>query len=127
MSEKHFWENSNSISDSDLIVDSPQAYTNHYNWANKGSHPLKRRKRYTLKGDSEKSFQPQSAINSLIDILPFLNKNGLEPEELINSITSKRGSRPFKLSSDLGNQLYDFLYSESGHRVKGSELKNLHP
>lgn len=127
IAEKHFWATSYYIDRSDPIVDNDQTFEHHYKWANDGHHPLKRRKRYTLKANSQKSFQPQDNNGNLIDILPFLNQNGLSTNKLISSITSKRGSRPFQLDSLLGQKLYKYLLATATTKLFGRQLKNKHP
>ena len=126
---KHFWTDRNYIGRSDPIVDNDQTFEHHYQWANPphNHHHYKKRRRYTLKGDSEKSFQPQDSRKNLIDILPFLNRNGISTDKLINSITSKKGSRPFKLDNALGQKLYDYLFSKASIKLLGRQLKNKHP
>jgi hypothetical protein len=55
VAEKVSWENANTIDRNDVIVDTDEAYNDHYRWA-MHQHYLKRRRRYTLKTDSERSF-----------------------------------------------------------------------
>ena len=124
---KHFWTERNYISQHDPIVDNAQTYEHHYKWANYGQHPFTKRRRYTLKANAELSFQPQDNNASLIDILPFLNKNGITKEYLLKSMTSKKGSRPLKLSDDLGNKLYQFLLSNAPIKIYGKDLIGKHP
>lgn len=127
VSDKLFWENNNYINSYDRIVDNNQTFEHHYKWVNHKHHYYKKRNRYTLKADSKMSFQPQDSNRNLIDILPFLNQNNLTTEILINSMTSRRGSRPFRLDSNLGRMLYDFLFSTSAIKLFGEQLKNIHP
>ena len=127
ISEKHFWTHSNSIERSDPIVDNDQTFEHHYKWANKGHHPFKKRRRYTLKADSKKSFQPQDSNGNLIDILPFLNHNGVTTDKLISSMASRRGSRPMQLDSHLGQKLYDYLFSTATEKIFGNQLRSKHP
>ena len=126
ISEKLFWKENQELDITDSIVDNEMAYEHHYKWA-KWQHELKRRRRYTLKADSEKSFQPQDLSQNLIDVLPFLNSNGIQTDQLIKSMTSVKGSRPFKLPNGLGQKLYDYLYQQASIKLKGSMLKNIHP
>jgi len=87
--EKLYWKEAKKIELSDSIVNNNiQTFEHHYKWANEGNHHFNRRKRYTLKADSEKSFQPQDCNKNLIDILPFLNENGISTRYLIDSITT---------------------------------------
>jgi len=125
--EKHFWKEKNNISIDDKIIDSRQAFEHHYKWANLGQHKFEKRRRYTLKADEIKSFQPQTKDRKLIDILPFLNDNGISTVELINSMTTKKGSRPFKFSKEIGERLYDYLLIKSENKVFGKDIMNMHP
>lgn len=124
---KHYWTKRNSIDISDPLVDNDQTFEHHYKWVNHGHHYYKKRRRYTLKADREKSFQPQNNRSKLIDILPFLNQNGITTNTLINSMTSKRGSRPFKLENNLGQKLYEYLFTTASIKLFGKNLKNRHP
>lgn len=103
--KKYFWKDANNISINNPIVDNPQTFEHHYKWYDQ--HRLIRKKRYTLKANSEKSFQPQDKNRNLIDIVPFLNSQGITIEILIQSIAitkngkRARGSRPFILEMDI--------------------------
>lgn len=127
IAEKHIWTNRNQIDRSDPIVDNDQTFEHHYKWANLGHHTYKIRSRYTLKANIEKSFQPQDEDRNLIDIMPFLNSNGITANNLISAMTSKRGSRPLQIESELGLKLYDYLFSEAAIKHYGKDLKNWHP
>ena len=128
--KKYFWSDANNISLSDPIVDNKQTFEHHYKWFQQ--HPLKI-KRYTLKADNKKSFQPQDIDKNLIDILPFLNQQGISTDELINGIAMTKngkravGSRPFKLSDDIGQRLYDYLFSTATIKLTGDLLATKHP
>jgi hypothetical protein len=125
--EKIYWNEKNFIKDSDPIVENVQCFEHHYEWANKGHHPLNRRRRYTLKADSEKSFQPQDKSGNLIDILPFLNLNGISTDELIATMTSSKGSRPKSIDTSIGKKLYDYLLKNAAIKIYGYQIKDLHP
>src|SRR4030042_2295763 len=56
--EKKYWTNRNFIAPNDPIVDTAEAYNDHYQWAYQ--HPYKSRRRFTLKADPLLSFQPQT-------------------------------------------------------------------
>ena len=129
IADKYFWTHRNRIDRSDCIVDNDQTFEHHYKWVNPphNHHHFKKRQRYTLKADSKKSFQPQDGNENLIDILPFLNGNGITTNKLISSMTSKRGSRPFQLDSNFGQKLYDYLFSTATIKLFGRQLKNKHP
>ncbi|MEI6822738.1 MAG: hypothetical protein WCL51_12455 [Bacteroidota bacterium] len=128
--KKYFWKNANNIDMNDPIVDNNQTYEHHYKWHLQ--HPMKRR-RYTLKADSEKSFQPQDVNKNLIDIVPFLNQQGITTDKLIQVIAMTKNrkrtisSRPFPLEMDIGLKLYDYLFSISTIKLFGKQLRNKHP
>ena len=132
--EKIYWSEANRISIDDKVVDNEQIFEHHYNWVNPPhyEHQFLKRKRYTLKADSDKSFQPQDKNQALIDIIPFLNGQGITKEHLRNSISrtrdSKRArnSRPFKLPDELAVKLYEFLLLTE-IKIKGQMIENRHP
>ena len=125
--EKLYWSNSNRISKTDSIVDNIRTFDYHYKWVNPpfNAHHFTKRRRYTLKADAIKSFQPQNSRGELIDILPFLNKSGISTDELINTITSKRGSHPTRLENNIGLKLYDFLLQSASIKLYGKQIANL--
>ena len=92
-------------------------------------HLFKRRRRYTLKADSEKSFQPQTESGELIDIIPFFNQQGITTDTLINSMSKNKSgkksmnSRPFKLTTEQSNNLYDYLIGNSTIKIKGKDIR----
>jgi hypothetical protein len=122
--EKIYWHENNAIVINDPIVDNNQTFDHHYRWFHQ--HPLKKRRRYTLKADPDSSFQPQMNGGVLVDILPFLNNNGIATNFLIQNITSQKGSRPFKLIDNIGISLYQHL-SNSPLKIYGRNIQHLHP
>jgi len=129
--EKKHWKNTNSISIDDPIVDNnEQAFNHHYCWYHQ--HPLKKRKRYTLKANKEQSFQPQDKNQNLIDIVPLLTNNGLLIDDLRKAISKTRNgkravnSRTFKLSNELADKLYEYLLS-ADIKIKGEMIMDKHP
>jgi hypothetical protein len=130
--EKRYWTNANSIERSDPIVDSDETFKHHYNWVNQGEHHFNKKKRYTLKANCEKSFQPQDSNRKLIDILPFLNQQGHTTEEIITCFAmTKNGkravnTRPMKISAELSEKLYDYCYS-ANVKLTGKQLAKKHP
>ncbi|MFW6016157.1 MAG: hypothetical protein ACOCRK_06935 [bacterium] len=57
--EKILWKQTNNIDQSDSIIDSREAFFDHYRWWS--DHVYKEsQKRYTFKACPEKSFQPQN-------------------------------------------------------------------
>ena len=126
--KKHYWTNADEIDIQDPIVDNnKQTFEHHFDWANKGSHPLKRKKRYTLIADSQKSFQPQDKEKNLIDILPFLNENGITTAKIIESMTSNYQSKPYRINNLLSQNLYDYLFETASIKIYGYQIENLHP
>lgn len=125
--EKHFWTTTNFIDRNDPIVDNDQTFEHHYKWPNYGHHHFLKKQRYTLKADPRKSFQPQDGNGNLVDVLPFLNKNGLTTKRLIRLITSRRGSRPLRLDDQIGLKLYTYLVATATKKVFGRQIKNKHP
>lgn len=126
---KHFWKDANTMRRKDPLVENDQTYEHHYKWGDEkyGHHQLKRRRRYTLKADERLSFQPQDGSGGLIDILPFLNGQGVSTHKLRNSMNTGRGSRPFEIGETLGQKLYDYLVRESKVKLTGTMLANKHP
>ncbi|MBS4035865.1 MAG: hypothetical protein KGZ85_15480 [Ignavibacterium sp.] len=125
IAEKIFWKDNNKISRNDYIVDNEQTFQHHYKWVH--NHPFKKRKRYTLKAEPDTSFQPQDAKDNLLDILPFLNKNGLQTDFLIKAFKAGVGSKPHKLDENIGKKLYDFLFSCAKVKLYGKDLTKKHP
>jgi hypothetical protein len=119
VTEKIYWGNANVITRDDQIVDSDEAYIDHYSWAYQ--HPFKRRRRFTLKADPERSFQPQTAERKLIDILPFLSKQGLSLEYVRRRLRAGFNSQPLRLE-DLVTQLYGWLDQMTVNKLYGTQL-----
>jgi len=132
---KIYWSNANSIKETDQIVDNKQTFEHHYKWVNPphNQHIFKNRKRYTLKADKDLSFQPQDKDKCLIDIIPFLNNQGISLDNLRNSISkTKNGkqslnSRPFKLTKEITDNLYQYLFENATIKIKGKMIENKHP
>jgi len=126
VSEKHFWTERNNIERNDPIVDSNNAFDHHYNWV-QHQHHFTTKRRYTLKADSDRSFQPQTENRVLFDILPFLNDNGIETNHLMEEMFSSFRSKFYKFDQELGDILYDHIYSESSIKLFGADLQDIHP
>ena len=86
------WTDANDLRRDDPLVDSDEAWTDHYRWY--CQHPLRRRPRYTLKADPGCSFQPQAADRGLIDIVPLLLKQGMSLRDLRAGMHAGTGSQP---------------------------------
>ncbi len=121
--EKKYWTDRNYIDPHEKIVDTPEAYNDHYQWAYQ--HPYKRRRRFTLKADPLLSFQPQTQEGGLLDILPFLLQLGKSLEMLRNGLVANFGSRPTKLEDKVLNQLYVLLQDNSLIKLRGDLLENI--
>jgi hypothetical protein len=120
---KLFWTNSNHISPDDPIVDSPRAYDEHYCWAHQ--HPLRRRRRFTLKADQE-SFQPQNAKGELIDIVPALLRSRLTLDQLRRGLRSGYGSKPMPLGHE-ANAVARWLSERAPVKLRGREIVECRP
>ncbi len=123
--EKIYWNNANSISTSDSIVDNLQSFNHHYKWHS--DHPFKKRRRYTLKAHPEKSFQPQNNDGSLIDIIPYLQHIGIDINQLNKGLTAGFQSKPMKLNTEEASQLYNFIIDKASIKLFGNQIKDLHP
>lgn len=114
------WQNANKISRRDRIVDSKEAWNDHYHWGNlqKGEpHYFKKQKRFTLKADPKRSFQPQHANGELIDIAPFLRKHGFTTKALLN-----KGARPFRINHVV-ESLYNWICQKADTKLTGAKLQ----
>jgi hypothetical protein len=89
------WAHANDLRRDDPLVDSDEAWADHYQWY--GQHPLRRRARYTLKADPGRSFQPQAADGGLIDIVPLLVEQGLTLPDLRIGMRAGTGSQPMTI------------------------------
>jgi hypothetical protein len=119
---KDYWQQANSIDRDDPIVDSEEAYIDHYQWA--FQHHFKSRKRFTLKAHPLHSFQPQNTNGTLIDIVPFLTDIGLSLGELRHGLRAGFNSKPFLLGEHT-SMLYEWLDRNAGIKLIGSELEKI--
>ena len=120
--QKLYWKQPNAIDRDDPIVDSMEAFIDHYQWAC-GEHCFKRRRRFTLKADPDRSFQPQDANGELIDIVPFLVDAGLSLDELNRKSRAGFNSQPFYLDNRVANSLYEWLQQQASIKLTGKVLK----
>jgi len=133
--QKIQWGTPNFIDRKNSMVESDNAFEHHYKWVNKPhcEHIFTKRTRYTLKADKERSFQPQDKNKNLIDILPFLIKQGISIDTLINGIgktvNGKRtiNSKPFKLSNEISKKIYEYLSETSAIKIYGKMIVNKYP
>lgn len=120
---KEYWKNKNSIDFSDEIVDSHEAYTDHYRWVE--DHLYKRRRRYTLKACPELSFQPQNEDGNLINIEPILNKYGYDLHRLREGLVAQIGSKPLKLDDSTVCYLYNEIKLKAYIKLSGEDLQKI--
>ncbi len=118
---KVYWREANAIERQDPMVESDEGFTDHYQWG-KYQHRLKRRKRYTLKADPERSFQPQDENRALIDIIPFLSDAGLLLDTLRRGLRGRFNSKPYRLE-EIAVQLYERLDRTATIKLNGEELQ----
>lgn len=119
---KVYWSDPNNIASDDPLVDSRAAYADHYGWAHQ--HPLRRRRRYTLKADPLGSFQPQDTAGNLLDLVPFLAENGFSVETLRQGLRSGFSSRPFWIGS-LSGDLHTWLAKVASRKLTGTQLQEV--
>jgi hypothetical protein len=120
---KLYWPEPNAIAIDDPMVDTSAAYIDHYRWA-AIEHPLSRRRRYTLKADPSRSFQPQERAGSLIDLVPFLVAHGFSLDTLRQGLRAGFTSRPSELGA-LVADLYTWLVQTAPVKLKGSQLQEI--
>lgn len=119
------WQTANSITATAPIVDSPNAFNDHYRWAGR-QHRFTKRKRFTLKACAKKSFQPQATGGQLIDIVPILGKRGITLAALRAGLRkSLTRSKPMLLNASLAKGLYTDIVGIAGIRLFGSQLQSI--
>lgn len=122
--KKLYWRDKNRMEATDPMVDSERAFEDHYRWAEE-QHRFKRRRRFTLKADPSRSFQPQTSSGTVIDVLPELQALGLRLGELRRRLGSTVGSRPCALTDAQASGLASWLESTADIRLTGAELARL--
>ena len=129
--EKKYWHDRNKLCRNDRIIDSEDAYHDHYIWPTKGQHEFDRRRRYTLKADPDLSFQPQTKTGDLIDIIPIITEF-IPINILREKITRKgkdgktSGSKPVFLSTLSACSIYQYLCDCAEIQLRGRELKAIY-
>jgi hypothetical protein len=118
--KKVLWTETNSIDRDDPIVESAEAYNDHYQWA--CQHHFKRRRRFTLKADPLRSFQPQTEEKKLMDIVPFLTELGIPLKTLRKELRAGYASRPRPLDNHVANALYEHLQQAATTKLRGDIL-----
>ncbi len=120
--EKAYWSNCNEIESNYLLVDSAEAFNDHYRWASV-DHPYKKRtSRFTLKGNAERSFQPQTEEGTLIDVAPLLMSYGLTMEQLRGGMRAGFAGKPMPLASKVLQGVSNTL-EQSAARLHGQQLQ----
>jgi hypothetical protein len=123
VAEKIYWSDPNNIADDDQMVDSLDAYNDHYRRGGL-QHPLKRRRRFTLKADPARSFQPQDANQRLIDIVPYLSKLGVPIDVLRQGLRAGFVAKQFRLTI-YTERLYSWLNQDAAIKLTGEALETI--
>ena len=123
VAQKLHWSQANDIACHDLIVDSPEAFSDHYRWH--AQHPYTRRRRYTLKADPERSFQAQTAGGDLINIVPMLERHGVTLDDLRAGLRAGFASRPMKIPTQTANAVAADLHNQAFHHLTGPILRQI--
>ena len=118
------WQTANSIDRGDAIVDSDEAYIDHYRWAS-WQHCFKTRRRRTLKAHPTLSFQPQQADGRLIDIVPFLANHGVAIEALREGLKKGNRSKPMPIDTDVAEALLADIRSAASILLLGDQLATI--
>ncbi len=124
VAEKLFWKKANHIKRYDPLIESDEAFNDHYQWA-MYQHLFARRRRFTLKARADFSFQPQTSDYQLIDIIPFLMEQGFTLEELHHGMRAGTGSRPFRLEQATAQILYDWINHTAEIKLHGDTLQKI--
>jgi hypothetical protein len=123
------WEHPNRIDAHDPIVDSPEAFTDHYLWGCGYEHVFQKpgKKRFTLKADPSHSFQPQDADGNLLNIVEILASYQYPLTTLHHTVVKTRfppRSRPLCLDSNVTYALYEWL-QHAPIRLTGDTLEQI--
>jgi hypothetical protein len=117
------WVDRNQMDPKDPIVDSPAAYGDHYGWYGEHEHFKKRGKRFTLKANPERSFQPETDDGFPVDVLPLLARHGLKSDALQIRFSAGFGTRPIALDTGLAESLRSGIEGIAPIRLTGAELQ----
>lgn len=120
---KEYWIEANRIDRESPMVDNDTTYNDHYRWA-MCQHPLKRRKRFTLKATAQTSFQPQNNQGQLMNIVPLLNELGLPLEAIQRGLRAGFTSKPMRLGQ-MAQELYIKIRDMADIHLYGSELESI--
>ena len=119
---KSYWADSNHIERKDPLVDSTAAFNDHYGWA-MHQHGFKRRRRFTLKANGERSFQPQTADGGLLDIVSALEDVGISLDVLRTKLRAGFNSRPMRLSDNEVTGLKEWMETNAPRKLVGAYLE----
>jgi hypothetical protein len=122
--EKAYWQHSNSISADDPVIDTPEAFADHYAWMPK-EHPFRLRRRFTLKANPATSFQPQQDDGSLIDLVPLLTEVGVGLDGLRTGLRAGFQSKPLRLPDGTAPVVYQRLREVATVRTAGEQLEEI--
>jgi hypothetical protein len=122
--DKIYWQDSNRIAVGDPVVDSPEAFADHYA-PMPNEHPYRRRRRFTLKADPALSFQPQNDNGSLIDLVPLFADIGLGLDWLRIGLRAGWQSRPLRLPDGVASVVYKRLRDVAPVRMPGEQLEDI--
>jgi hypothetical protein len=124
VAEKMYWQNPNQIARSDSLVDSDEAFNDHYRWHSQhrfGSH----RRRHTLKADPSNSFQAHDSDGQLIDLVPLLGTSGLAIDELQKGLHAGFGSKPMKVDYGLAEGAAESVSRQATTLLDGRTLRRI--
>jgi hypothetical protein len=125
VAEKKYWQECNHIAESDPIVDSALSYRDHYGWVSQ-QHKFRRlRRRFTLKADPDLSFQPQEKNGNLIDIVSWLDEEGLDLVSLRKGLRAGIASKPMEVADAILQRLWSKLAEDCYSQIYGNQLKTL--
>lgn len=116
------WTRANDLSRDDPMVESAEAWADHYRWY--PQHPLTRRSRFTLKADPRRSFQAQASDGDLIDIVPLLEQHDITLASLRAGMRAGTGSQPMTIPVPAAEAITQTL-CRAGTVLRGPELRRL--
>lgn len=119
--EKSYWNEQNCINPTNPLVDSREAFDDHYRWV--FEHPFKCRRRFTLKGHPEWSYQPQNERKELLDLVPILGEVGISLQKLRVSMRAGFASKPMRLSEDVVETVANWVDNRSRVKLLGIDLE----
>ena len=116
------WTHANDLSRDDPVVDSGEAWADHYRWY--PQHPFTRRSRFTLKADPERSFQAQASDGELTDIVPLLEEHGITLASLRVGMHAGTGSQPMTIPVPAAEAITRTL-ARARTILRGPELRKI--